>query len=123
MVSDQYHAIKRRWRLLCNKLIEMNVTLVKALMALAPVSVLLFVAAISFLRERMLSSFLQLLGAAGLLSVVVAHACEALELLPWMHWGEPHSVGHYVDLVSAILGLTLLPLGFLLHIMQSAARE
>jgi hypothetical protein len=93
----------------------MNVMLVKALVA--PVSVLFLVAAIMFLRERTLSLFLQLLGAAGLLSVVITHVCEALELLPSMHWGEPHSVGHYVDLVSAVLGLTLLPLGFLLHIV------
>ncbi len=95
----------------------MNVTLVKALVALGPVSVLFFVTAILFIRERMLSLFLQLVGSAGLLSVVIAHVCEALELLPWMHWGKRHSVGHYVDLVSAVLGLTLLPLGFLLHIV------
>jgi hypothetical protein len=97
--------------------IDMNVTLVKALVALGPVSILFFVAAILFMRERILSLLLQLIGAAGLLSVVIAHVCEALELLPWMHWGERHSVGHYVDLVSAVCGLTLLPLGFLLHIV------
>src|SRR5258708_4282448 len=94
----------------------MNVMLVKALVALAPASL---VAATMFVRKRMLSSLLQLLGAAGLLSVVIAHVCEALELLPWMHWGEPHSVGHYVDLMSAVLGLTLLPLGFLLQIIAN----
>jgi hypothetical protein len=94
----------------------MNVTLVKALVALVPVSILFCVAATIFLRERMLWSFLQLLGAAALLSVVIAHVCEALELLPWMHWGGQHSVGHYVDLGSAVLGLTLLPLGYLLRI-------
>jgi hypothetical protein len=99
-----------------NALNAMNVTLVKALVALAPVSVLFFVAAIMFLRERLSSSFMQLLGAAGLLSVVIAHVCEALELLPWMHWGEQHSVGHYIDLVSAAVGLTL-PLGYLLRIL------
>ena len=98
-------------------LIDMNVTLVKALVALAPVSILFFVAPIVFFRERMLSSFLQLLGATGLLSVVIAHVCQALGLLSWMHWGGQHSVGHYVDLVSAVLWLTLLPLGYLLRIV------
>jgi hypothetical protein len=95
----------------------MNVTLVKALVALAPASILFCVAMIAVRNARMLSSYLQLAGATALLSVVIAHICEALGLLPWMHWGEPHSAGHYVDLVSTVLGLTLLPLGFLLHIV------
>src|SRR5437016_14275757 len=36
-------------------------------------------------------------------------------LLPWMQWGSNHSVGHYLDLGSAVLGLTLFPIGYLLH--------
>lgn len=28
-----------------------------------------------------------------------------------MQWGPPHSVGHYLDFVCAILGLTVFPLG------------
>jgi hypothetical protein len=47
--------------------------------------------------------------------VVLAHGCEALHLFPRMHWGEEHSAGHYLDLSSAVLGLTLFPLGFVLH--------
>jgi hypothetical protein len=38
---------------------------------------------------------------------------ETLELFPEMGWGLPTSPGHYLDLVGAILGCTLLPLGFL----------
>jgi len=30
-----------------------------------------------------------------------------------MGWGLPNSAGHYLDLVSAILGCTFFPLGFL----------
>jgi hypothetical protein len=30
-----------------------------------------------------------------------------------MGWGLPNSIGHYLDLVSAVLALTLLPLGIL----------
>jgi hypothetical protein len=37
----------------------------------------------------------------------------ALQLLPSMHWGLPDSVGHYLDLGSAALGVTLFPLGYL----------
>jgi hypothetical protein len=32
-----------------------------------------------------------------------------------MHWGLKHSVGHYLDFWSAVLGLTLLPTGYLLR--------
>ena len=46
--------------------------------------------------------------------VVLAHLCEAIHLLPWMRWGSEHSIGHYLDLVSAISGLTLFPIGYLL---------
>jgi|SRR4029453_11505889 hypothetical protein len=42
-------------------------------------------------------------GAGCLLVVVLTHACEAFRLFPWMHWGAEHSVGHYVDLSSAVL--------------------
>jgi len=56
---------------------------------------------------------LQLIGAGGLVVVVLAHVAETLELFPEMGWGLPTSPGHYLDLVSAILGCALLPLGFL----------
>jgi hypothetical protein len=51
---------------------------------------------------------LQLVGLACLLIVVLTHVAEALHLFPGMGWGLPNSAGHYLDLVSAILGLTLL---------------
>ncbi len=56
---------------------------------------------------------LQIIGASGLVVVVLTHVAETLELFPEMGWGLPTSPGHYLDLVSAILGCTLLPLGFL----------
>ena len=89
----------------------MNLTLFKALAVLVPVSVLCIVSATAFAKERTLRSAIQLLGASCLMIVVLAHVCEALGLFQWMRWGDPHSLGHYVDLVSIILGLTLLPLG------------
>ena len=60
-------------------------------------------------------SFLQLLGAGCLVLVVLTHVSEALDLFPWMHWGLEDSVGHYVDFWSAVLGLSLFPIGYLLH--------
>jgi len=93
----------------------MNVTLLKALVALVPACVLFFCSVVLFLKGKTVWSFLQLLGAGCLVLVVLTHVSEALHLFPWMHWGLEHSVGHYLDFWSAILGLTLFPIGYLLH--------
>jgi len=68
-----------------------------------------------FLRVKTVPSFLQLVGAGCLVIVVLTHVFEALHLFSLMHWGEEHSIGHYVDLSSAVLGVTLFPVGYLLH--------
>ena len=93
----------------------MNVTLLKALVALVPVCVLFFWSVVLFFRGKTLCSFLQLLGAGCLVVVVLTHISEALQLFPWMHWGLPNSVGHYLDFWSTVLGLTLFPVGYLCH--------
>jgi succinate dehydrogenase/fumarate reductase cytochrome b subunit len=93
----------------------MNVTLLKALIAFLPAGGLLSGSAVLFFRRKSLSCLLQLVGAACLVVVVLAHVSEGLRLFPWMHWGAEHSVGHYLDFVSAVFGLTLFPVGYLLH--------
>jgi len=93
----------------------MNGALAKALVVLLPAAVLLWGAAALFVRGRSVYSFLQLIGAGCLVVVVITHIAEAVNLFPLMHWGLKHSVGHYVDLWSAILGLTLFPTGYLLQ--------
>ena len=55
---------------------------------------------------------LQVFGSACLMIVVLTHIAEAFHIFPAMGWGKPNSAGHYLDLVSAILAATLLPLGF-----------
>jgi hypothetical protein len=99
-------------------LANMNVTLLKGLVALAPACMLLAGSAIVHLGAKTVWSFLQLLGAACLVVVVLTHICEVLDLLPWMHWGSEHSAGHYLDFASAVLGLTLFPAGYLLHALK-----
>jgi hypothetical protein len=93
----------------------MIATLLKSLLALVPTLALFAVSALLVRRERTTGSLLQLAGAGCLLIVVLTHVFEALYFLPWMHWGRQHSVGHYLDLLSAVLGLTLLPAGYVLR--------
>ncbi len=93
----------------------MNVTLLKALVALVPACILFSGSVVLFVREKCVCSFLQLIGAGCLVMVVLTDVFEALHLLPWMHWGSEHSIGHYLDLWSAVLGLTMFPVGYLLY--------
>jgi hypothetical protein len=92
--------------------------MLKALLAVVPISLLFFGSGILFLERRTSSSLLQLIGTGCLVVVVLTHFCEALHLFPWMHWGDTHSVGHYLDLGSAVLGLTLFPVGYLLEVLS-----
>ncbi|HKA53363.1 MAG TPA: hypothetical protein VKJ47_06840 [Candidatus Binatia bacterium] len=93
----------------------MNVTFLTALAALVPAGLPCAGSVVLFWRGKTVSSFLQLLGAGCLVVVVLTHACEALHLFPWMQWGREQSVGHYLDFWSAVLGLTLFPVGYLLQ--------
>jgi hypothetical protein len=93
----------------------MTPTLVKALLVFAPACMLFCGSVVLFLRAKAVGSLLQLLGAGCLMVVVLAHICEAVHLFPSMHWGLEHSIGHYLDLSSAVLGLILFPLGYLLY--------
>src|SRR5438309_1373316 len=96
----------------------MNPTLLKAFVAVLPTTGLLAWSVIVFARGRTVPTLLQLLGAGCLVVVVLTHVAEALHLFPAMQWGEPHGVGHYVDLSSAVLGVTLLPAGWLLRVFR-----
>jgi len=93
--------------------------LLTSLLALAPTLALLAAFVVVFRRRRSTASFLQLVGAVCLVIVVLTHVCEALHLFPSMEWGRPHSVGHYLDLASAVLGLTLIPVGYALSRLRS----
>jgi hypothetical protein len=94
----------------------MNVVLLKSLIAFVPAA-LLFSGSALCARKRVPYSFLQLVGAGALLLVVVSHIFEALHVFSWMQWGMEGSVGHYVDLFSAAIGITVFSIGYLLSAM------
>jgi succinate dehydrogenase/fumarate reductase cytochrome b subunit len=83
-----------------------NVTLVKALVLFVPAGLLIW-HSLAQGNRRTSWSALQLLGATFFVIVVLTHICEALRLFPGMDWGAQDSPGHYLDLSSAVLGLTL----------------
>jgi hypothetical protein len=90
----------------------------KALVVGLPVVTLLGFSLARFARAQAVSALFQLLGARCLFVVVLTHVAEALHLFPSMGWGEAHSVGHYTDLASAILGITLLSAAFVVRLGQ-----
>jgi hypothetical protein len=92
--------------------------LLRALVALIPASMLFSGSLVLFVRGKTVCSVLQLLGAGCLVLVVLTHVSEALHLFPWMRWGLEDSAGHYLDLLGAVLGLTLFPAGYLAHALN-----
>jgi hypothetical protein len=92
----------------------MNVTLFRALISLLPVGMLFCGSVLLFFRRRTVSTLLQVIGAGAFVMVVLAHIAEALNVLPLMQWGAENSTGHYLDVCSAVIGLILFPIGYLL---------
>jgi hypothetical protein len=97
----------------------MSRTVGMAFVALLPASVLFLASLLQFRKRRSLAFLLQLTGAVGLVTVVLAHLCEGLGLFPWMGWGGDRSIGHYLDLSAAVIGLALFPLGYLLSALRN----
>ena len=57
--------------------------------------------------------YMQLAGMTCLAIVVLTHIAERFAIFPSMGWGRSDSPGHYLDLVSAILGCALVPMGLI----------
>ena len=53
-----------------------------------------------------------------LVIVVLTYVAEMLQIFPDMGWGLPNSRGHYLDLVSAVLGSTLLIASAVLSVVK-----
>lgn len=99
----------------------MSTILGRAAVFLVPTLALLAVSALSYLRNKTLPSFLQLIGTSFLFVVVLAHLCEAFSVLPSMGWGQEGSPGHYLDLSSAVLGVVFFVIGSVLSVARKGS--
>ena len=61
------------------------------------------------------------LGTVGFMVGALAHLCEGLDMFPSMGWGHENSAGHYIDLISAILGVAFFSVGLLLNLFSKTA--
>jgi len=101
----------------------MNVAVLEGILALAATSTLLVGLAILCRRCGTVDSALKLLGVACFVvfvAVALTHVSEALAILPTLGWGQPRSIGHYIDLGAAVLGLTLVFAGLLFQYVHRA---
>ena len=77
-----------------------------------PVCIAVGASIASFVEEKTGMALTQLVGASFLLVVIFAHVSEAFGFIASLGWGRPNTLGHYIDLVSAIAGAILLPIGY-----------
>jgi len=75
-----------------------------------------------FRRHRTVGSTLELVGVSCLVVVALTHVCETFGILPALGWGEPDSVGHYIDLVAAAVGVALVFTGILVRRRELGVR-
>ena len=86
-----------------------------SLIVIGAIMVLLALCASAIAREKTALACLQLIGAVFLAVMVFTHFAESFHLFPHMGWGLPYSAGHYIDLLSAWVGLALFGLGYFLR--------
>ncbi|HYP65442.1 MAG TPA: hypothetical protein VEQ14_03790 [Steroidobacteraceae bacterium] len=93
----------------------MSTLVLKGLRALLAACIFVGVSLTLSLTRRTLASTLQALGLICFGVMALTHAFEAFAIFPTLGWGQPHSVGHYVDLVAALSGVALTLAGFALR--------
>jgi hypothetical protein len=94
---------------------HMNSAVLRGLLALAGASVFLTVSEALFVMRRDLASALLATGIGWFGVMALTHVFESFSILPAFGWGRPHSVGHFIDLAAASLGVLFVTTGFLVH--------
>ena len=93
----------------------MHPAVLKGLLALCASCVFFGVSAALFLTRRSLGSALQALGIGCFGVMTLTHVFETFSILPSLGWGQSHGPGHFIDLVAALLGVTLVTASFLMR--------
>jgi len=65
---------------------------------------------------------LLLLASACFVVATLTHVFEALHLVPAAGWGKPDSVGHYIDLTAALVGVILVVAAASLALARHSAK-
>src|SRR6476659_192639 len=77
----------------------------KSALAFALTATLWAGASLRFRHRRSAAAGLLVLATVCFLVVALTHVFESLAIMPAAGWGQPHSVGHYLDLAAALLGV------------------
>jgi len=93
----------------------MSAAVLKGLLTLGAACVFFGVSLALFLTRRALAFALQALALLCFGVVALTHAFEAFGMFPTLGWGQPRSVGHYIDLIAALGGVVLMIAGFVLR--------
>ena len=81
------------------------------------------VSAALFVTRRDLGSALLATGIGWFGVMALTHFFGSFSILPAFGWGRPHSVGHLIDMAAAVLGVTFVTLGFLIHRRMTASSD
>jgi hypothetical protein len=95
--------------------IPMHPAVFKGLLTLGASCIFFGVSVALFLTRRSLGSALQAVGIGCFGVMALTHVFEAFSILPSLGWGQPHGPGHFIDLVAALLGVTLVTASFLVR--------
>ena len=93
----------------------MNAAVLKGVLALSGACVFLCASVALLWTRRGFVSVLLALGLGCFSVMALTHVFEAFSILPKLGWGQPHSVGHLIDLVAALLGVTFVTTSFLVR--------
>jgi hypothetical protein len=91
---------------------------VKSVLAFAAAVGLFVGSALVYHHRRSTGSALLLLATLCFIVAALTHVFEALGILSGFGWGRPDTLGHYIDLTAAMLGLTLLAIGLGLSVVR-----
>jgi len=89
----------------------MSAAVLKGLLALVAACVFFGISSVLFLTHPNLASTLFALGNICFGVLMLMLAFEALDIFPTLGWGQPRSLGSYIDLIVTVSGVALIVAG------------